>query len=254
MKVSALSDATAAKVPLGSRANSSSFHGANSTLHGLPLLTSRAIPNFVAVAGDDGRPPNPRRQQDDEDRQGPPHAPRTLPSVSKCSSLNVHNLGTGSVPPRFNSEILVHHSEQRRKNVLWIRTHQWTEEKKSHLSQLNTTCRATLTRINMLRLSLSAIYVRRSLDPTLRTSWCRCCCLRCCCCRWWWCFYRPLVGASQYREGDAGVLFESAMTRAVTAFKMSWKRCIDVDKVSWIVLPNPNGNRGVQCGKGPVYS
>ncbi|CAM9404457.1 unnamed protein product [Ectocarpus fasciculatus] len=34
------------------------------------------------------------------------------------------------------------------------------------------------------------------------------------------------------REGDAGVLFESAMTRAVTAFKMSWKRCIDVDKVS----------------------
>ncbi|CAM9332790.1 unnamed protein product [Ectocarpus sp. 6 AP-2014] len=34
------------------------------------------------------------------------------------------------------------------------------------------------------------------------------------------------------REGDAGVLFESAMTRAVTAFKMSWKRCIDVDKIS----------------------
>lgn len=37
------------------------------------------------------------------------------------------------------------------------------------------------------------------------------------------------------REGDAGELFESAMTRAVTAFKMSWKRCIDVDKVRYFL-------------------
>ncbi|CAM9113857.1 unnamed protein product [Scytosiphon promiscuus] len=34
------------------------------------------------------------------------------------------------------------------------------------------------------------------------------------------------------REGDAGILFASAMTRAVTAFQMSWKRRINVDKVS----------------------
>lgn len=34
------------------------------------------------------------------------------------------------------------------------------------------------------------------------------------------------------RVGDAGALFESAMTRAVTAFKVSWKRCVNVEKMS----------------------
>lgn len=48
------------------------------------------------------------------------------------------------------------------------------------------------------------------------------------------------------REGDAGVLFESAMTRAVTAFKMSWKRCIDVDKVSE-TMPDLAHNRPRCC-------
>ena len=34
------------------------------------------------------------------------------------------------------------------------------------------------------------------------------------------------------REGNGEDLFESAMTRAVTAFKVSWKRCVDVEKMS----------------------